>query len=116
MGEAEVRTGFTAFVESMSFSGAIPELLNGRLAMLGFVEALEAEMLGKGPVVEQLRIGGAADALYDLVVVMIVAMVVVGTIVPYSRKNLYPQDANWGRSTRSRRCSTAGWRCSGASG
>ena len=53
-------------------------------------------MLGKGTVVEQLRIGGAADALYDLVVVMIVAMVVVGTIVPYSRKNLYPQDANWG--------------------
>ena len=39
---------------------------------------------------------GTADALYDLVVLMIVVLVVVGTIVPYSKKNLYPQDANWG--------------------
>ena len=97
--DAKTRTMLTTFLESMSFSGSIPELLNGRLAMLGFIEALEAEMLGKGTVMEQLQLTCTADVAYDVVVLAIIALVVVGTIVPLSKRNLRPADANWGPFT-----------------
>ena len=33
-----------SFTEVMGFSGSVPEIVNGRLAMLGFVAALAAEL------------------------------------------------------------------------
>ena len=90
------KTVATTFLDSMSFSGSLPELLNGRLAMIGFVEALEAEMLGKGTVVEQLQMNSSADVMYDIVIGIIIGLVVIGSIIPINSKNLLPEDANWG--------------------
>eukprot|EP00955_Chlamydomonas_euryale_P077338 362920-Chlamydomonas_euryale.AAC.1 len=42
------------FVDVMAFSGIGPELINGRLAMLGFTAAMGAEWATSKPVVQQL--------------------------------------------------------------
>ena len=39
----------------MAFDGAAPELINGRLAMLGFVAALGAELSTNEPIMTQVR-------------------------------------------------------------
>jgi len=43
-----------AFPDAMRFKGAAPEVINGRLAMLGFVAALPAELRTGTPVWEQI--------------------------------------------------------------
>lgn len=85
------------FLDSMSFSGKLPELLNGRLAMLGFVEAIEAEMLGKGDVFNQVGHSGIG---YNMMITIIIVLTVIGTIVPMTKKHkLEPSDANFGNFT-----------------
>eukprot|EP00887_Chlorella_sp_A99_P003027 scaffold9.g3027.t1 len=51
-----------SFGEVMAFNGA-PELINGRLAMLGFLVALGAELSSGEGVAQQLGAGGAAIPL-----------------------------------------------------
>ena len=43
--------------EAMAFSGSAPEIINGRLAMLGFVAALGAEFASQETVVQQVAEG-----------------------------------------------------------
>jgi hypothetical protein len=43
----------------MAFAGPAPELINGRLAMLGFVAALGAELSSGETVAQQFSSGGA---------------------------------------------------------
>ncbi|KAG2432457.1 hypothetical protein HXX76_008802 [Chlamydomonas incerta] len=46
-------TSFLSFNDVMSFSGTAPEIVNGRLAMLGFVSAVAAEMVSGEGVLKQ---------------------------------------------------------------
>jgi hypothetical protein len=43
--------------EAMAFSGSAPEIINGRLAMLGFVAAMGAEFASQETVVQQVAEG-----------------------------------------------------------
>eukprot|EP00955_Chlamydomonas_euryale_P002449 26623-Chlamydomonas_euryale.AAC.1 len=44
----------SGFVDVMAFSGIGPELINGRLAMLGFTAAMGAELATSTPVAQQV--------------------------------------------------------------
>lgn len=54
------RVEFPSFVEVMGFNGAAPELINGRLAMLGFVAAVGAELATGETVFSQVKDAPAA--------------------------------------------------------
>ena len=46
--------------QAMAFSGSAPEIINGRLAMLGFVAALGAEFASQQTIVQQVSEGPKA--------------------------------------------------------
>lgn len=58
----------------MAFAGPAPETINGRLAMLGFVAALGAELSSGKPVLEQLD--GAAVPIAATFVLFSVASLI----------------------------------------
>lgn len=69
------KPGGQGIVEAFAFGGGVPELLNGRMAMLAFVAALGAELTTGESVVRQL-----ADQ--PTLIVLTVVLFTVGTLVP----------------------------------
>ncbi|XP_077248012.1 early light-induced protein 1, chloroplastic-like [Tasmannia lanceolata] len=65
----------TKFSDVLAFSGPAPERINGRLAMIGFVAALGAELARGDDVVAQLANGGLPWFVGSTVVLSIASLV-----------------------------------------
>ncbi|KAG1668112.1 hypothetical protein FOA52_003899 [Chlamydomonas sp. UWO 241] len=68
------------FGDVMAFSGIGPELINGRLAMIGFVAALGAELSSGEPVLRQWAAEPTGIAVAFL-------LVIAGSLVPFLQGN-----------------------------
>eukprot|EP00246_Nothoceros_aenigmaticus_P002439 TRINITY_DN13311_c0_g1_i1.p1 TRINITY_DN13311_c0_g1~~TRINITY_DN13311_c0_g1_i1.p1 ORF type:complete len:260 (+),score=26.58 TRINITY_DN13311_c0_g1_i1:112-780(+) len=80
--ERRPETGDTSFLSQMSFDGAGPETINGRLAMVGFWWAIATEYFTKQSVIEQLTSASNRGLIYFLVVAQVIAY---GSLVPILR-------------------------------
>lgn len=67
-----------ACAEIMKFSGPAPELINGRLAMLGFTAAMGAELTSQETFVQQF-----SDA--PVTIIAVSALLVVASLIPIVR-------------------------------
>ena len=65
--DAAAKTADFSFGEAMAFSGVAPELINSRAAMVGFVAALGAEVVGNESITAQVAdVAPAAAGLMSL--------------------------------------------------
>ncbi|KAK3040521.1 hypothetical protein RJ639_028967 [Escallonia herrerae] len=65
----------TKFTDVLAFSGPAPEVINGRLAMIGFVAALGAELASGQDVFQQLANGGIPAFLGTSIVLSAASLV-----------------------------------------
>ncbi|KAK3042215.1 hypothetical protein RJ639_001335 [Escallonia herrerae] len=65
----------TKFTDVLAFSGPAPEVINGRLAMIGFVAALGAEIASGQDVFQQLANGGIPAFLVTSIVLSAASLV-----------------------------------------
>ncbi|KAK2980651.1 hypothetical protein RJ640_011459 [Escallonia rubra] len=65
----------TKFNDVLAFSGPAPELINGRLAMIGFVAAIGAELASGQDVFQQLANGGVPAFLVTSIVLSAASLV-----------------------------------------
>ncbi|BBN14792.1 hypothetical protein MPTK1_6g14540 [Marchantia polymorpha subsp. ruderalis] len=78
----------TSFEDVFSFSGPAPEIINGRLAMLGFVAALGAELRTGDGILTQIGNGGIAWFVVATSVITYASLVpMFRGISPASREN-----------------------------
>ncbi|KAK2980652.1 hypothetical protein RJ640_011460 [Escallonia rubra] len=67
--------GSTKFTDVLAFSGPAPEVINGRLAMIGFVAAIGAELASGQDVFQQLANGGVPAFLGTSIVLSAASLV-----------------------------------------